>query len=150
MRCEKLCVFVRPVTDDSQPRVSYNEAYNATLERMENLDLNGGQFTRQAGLTSLLLPRSPISNIKGTTLIVEFCESNIREPNILVTKNGDMKIIDFDWCGKDGEVRYPSDISLGVGAGWDPDVTCGGLIRKDHDRSMYFRLTGLKWSEGEV
>lgn len=47
-------------------------------------------------------------------------------------------------------VRYPSDISLGVGAGWDPDVTRGSLIRKDHDRSMYFRLTGLKWSEGEV
>jgi len=59
----------------SQPKSSYTEAYNATVDKMANIDLNGGQLTRQGGLTSLLLSQSPISSLKGTNLIVEFCES---------------------------------------------------------------------------
>ena len=78
-----------------------------------------------------------------------FVHSDLREPNILVTKDGGMKIIDFDWCGKDGEVCYPSDINLDERAGWDPDVTRGGLIKKDHDRSMFTHLTGLERFERE-
>jgi len=74
MRCEKLCVFIRLITDYPQPRNSYNEAYNATLEKMENTYLSGGKLTRQRGLTLLPLPlQSPISDVKGTNLIVEFC-----------------------------------------------------------------------------
>ena len=56
-----------------------------------------------------------------------------------------MKI--FDWCGE-GEAHYPSDINLDRGVGCDSDVLArGGLIKKDHDRSTFVRLTGLKWSE---
>ena len=62
-------------TNDSQPKESYKEVYNTTLEKMADLNLNGDQLTRQGGLTSLLLSQSPIDNIKGTNLIVEFCES---------------------------------------------------------------------------
>jgi hypothetical protein len=75
----------------------------------------------------------------------DFVHGDLREPNILVTEDGDTKIIDFDWCGKDREARYPSDINLGNGVYWDPDVTRGGLIKKDHDRTMFRRLTGLGW-----
>ena len=78
-----------------------------------------------------------------------FVHGDLREPNILVTKDGGMKIIDFDWCGKDGEVCYPFDINLDERAGWDPDVTHGGLIKKGHDRSMFARLTGLERFEWE-
>ena len=77
-----------------------------------------------------------------------FVHGDLREPNVLITEDGDMKIIDFDWCGKEGEVHYPSDINLGKGVGWDSDVVCGGLIKKNHDLSMFVRLTGLKWPEG--
>ena len=45
-------------------------------------------------------------------------------------------------------MHYPSDINLGKGVGWDSDVVCGGLIKKNHDLSMFVRLTGLKWPEG--
>ena len=79
---------------------------------------------------------------------VGFVHGDLQEPNILVTDNGDMKIIDFDWCGKEREVYYPSDINLGIS--WDPEVKRGGLIKKDHDRWMYSKLTGLKWPEGEA
>jgi hypothetical protein len=42
---------------------------------MANLDLNGGQLTRQGGLTTLLSSQTPISHIRSTNLIFEFCES---------------------------------------------------------------------------
>ena len=64
-----------PATNDSQPRGSYREAYNTTLEKMAALDLDGGQLTRQSGLTSLLLSQTPIGHIKSANLIVEFCGS---------------------------------------------------------------------------
>ena len=40
-----------------------------------NLKLDESQFTRHMGLSSLLLSRTPISQIKSRNLIVEFCES---------------------------------------------------------------------------
>jgi len=66
--------------------------------------------------------RTAIQTLHG----MNFVHGDLRELNILVTKNGNMKIIDFDWCGKDGEMCYPSDISLDVGAGRDPNVTRRG------------------------
>ena len=36
---------------------------------------------------------------------------DLRAPNILITNDGP-KIIDFDWSGKEGEVRYPIDLSM--------------------------------------
>jgi serine/threonine protein kinase len=74
-----------------------------------------------------------------------FVHGDLREPNALVTDDGDIKIVDFDWYGEDGEALYPADINLGQGVGWDPDVARGGLIKKEHDRTMFCRLTGLEW-----
>lgn len=71
-----------------------------------------------------------------------FVHGDLREPNILVTDDGDMNLIDFDWCGKEGEARYPSDINLGDGLPWDHRVACGGLIKKEHDEHMYSRFVG--------
>ena len=36
---------------------------------------------------------------------------DLRGPNLLIVGNG-VVLIDFDWCGKVGEARYPSDILL--------------------------------------
>lgn len=49
-------------------------------------------------------------------------------------------LIDFDWCGKVGEVRYPNDITLGPLMDWHDGVQRGGLI---HDDAHLLRvLTG--------
>ena len=40
-------------------------------------------------------------------------------------------IIDFDWAGKEGEARYPKDLSPAVR--WPPGAKAGGLITKAHD-----------------
>ena len=71
-----------------------------------------------------------------------FVHGDLQVPNILVTEDGGMKVTDLDWCGRDGEVRYPSNINMNKRVGWDPDVTRGGLVKKGHDRPMCSRLTG--------
>lgn len=62
---------------------------------------------------------------------------DLRRPNVLVDGERVM-LIDFDWCGKAGEARYPADILLEPGM-WDDGVERGGLIEQKHD-AYHFRL----------
>ncbi|TFK51424.1 hypothetical protein OE88DRAFT_1659438 [Heliocybe sulcata] len=66
----------------------------------------------------------------------EFVFGDLRAPNILVPDN-EAILIDFDWCGKVGEARYPSDINLDENCFWHPDVHRGRLIQKDHDAHLF-------------
>jgi len=73
-----------------------------------------------------------------------YVHGDLREPNILLTADG-LKIVDFDWCGKEGTARYPADISLVPDLEWHERVYCGGLITKDHDEHMFEVLTGSSY-----
>lgn len=69
---------------------------------------------------------------------------NLREPNVLVVKGDDsdrVKLIDFDWCGKELEARYPTDVNQNS-AMWHHEVKPGGLIRKAHDEHHFNKMTG--------
>jgi len=63
---------------------------------------------------------------------------DLRLPNILITREGKVQLIDFDWAGKEGDVRYP--ICLSTAIGWAPGVQQKGLIRQEHDRFMLKKL----------
>lgn len=54
---------------------------------------------------------------------------DLRSQNILVLTDNTICILDFDWAGKKGEVRYPQE--LNTSCNWHPGVKCGGLISKD-------------------
>ena len=54
-------------------------------------------------------------------------------------------LVDFDWSGKRGTARYPSDILLEKGA-WHPGVQRGGLVEKAHDAFHFRALTGMTLS----
>lgn len=64
---------------------------------------------------------------------------DLRCPNVLL-RDRSVVLIDFDWCGKEGEVCYPSDISLSQGI-WEESVVRGGLITKGHDEFHFRELT---------
>ena len=73
-----------------------------------------------------------------------FVHGDLREANIMVKRDGvdseglhDIILVDFDWAGKEGSVRYPSNITLNHI--WLPrpeDVERGGLITAAHDDQM--------------
>lgn len=68
-----------------------------------------------------------------------FVFGDLREPNIIITDVGP-KLVDFDWCGKGGEVRYPVDLSKEIK--WPDGVDGEEEIRADHDRAWFEIITG--------
>ncbi|KZT63438.1 hypothetical protein DAEQUDRAFT_770621, partial [Daedalea quercina L-15889] len=75
----------------------------------------------------------------------DFVFGDLREPNVMIAGDGNVKLIDFDWSGRVGEVRYPYDIALDEDPaeflyGWHPEVHGGELITKEHDTHMTERL----------
>ncbi|KAF9234165.1 hypothetical protein BU15DRAFT_79348 [Melanogaster broomeanus] len=43
-----------------------------------------------------------------------FVFGDLRAPNIVVTQQGQVQLIDFDWAGKEGEVTYPVSVSNAI------------------------------------
>ncbi|KAH9948020.1 hypothetical protein B0H21DRAFT_735808 [Amylocystis lapponica] len=71
----------------------------------------------------------------------DFVFGDLRAPNVLIVDDR-VVLVDFDWCGKAGEARYPSDIALGAEISmWHGRVERGGLIEKAHDEYHFRALT---------
>ncbi|KAG2105512.1 uncharacterized protein F5147DRAFT_242554 [Suillus discolor] len=64
-----------------------------------------------------------------------FCD--LRKPNIMITKDGKVQLIDFDWAGRKGEVKYPVSISPAIK--WPKGAQGLGPILEEHDRDMLVR-----------
>ncbi|THH28240.1 hypothetical protein EUX98_g5954 [Antrodiella citrinella] len=84
-----------------------------------------------------------------------FVHGDIRRPNVLVVRrhgldddpadsDGGM-LLDFDWAGREGEVRYPYGINMQIN--WTDGVAGGKPILKEHDRNMYRVSTGSSTPE---
>ena len=76
-------------------------------------------------------------NLKGIVQSLQkagFVHGDLRLPNILVTTDDEVKIINFDWSGKAGEVYYPSILNEDLK--WHPGVGLGLAIEKKHDDFM--------------
>ena len=69
--------------------------------------------------------------------LANFVHGDVRDTNIMVRKDGKLglMLVDFDWSGIVGEVRYP--INVNKTNIWRPDdVSDGQLINPDHDMAM--------------
>jgi hypothetical protein len=47
-------------------------------------------------------------------------------------------LVDFDWCGEEGEAVYPASINMDVR--WPEDVCGGALLKASHDDFMFLQL----------
>ncbi|CAG8439846.1 13274_t:CDS:2 [Funneliformis caledonium] len=68
----------------------------------------------------------------------------MRLSNILISPDDSIKIIDFDWSGKVGEVVYPPLLNQEIDV-WYPDVKAGEKILPEHD--LYILNTEFKKCE---
>jgi hypothetical protein len=61
---------------------------------------------------------------------------DVRNVNIMVRKDGNpgFMLVDFDWSGIIGEVRYPINVNKKIGR--PVDVSDGVLIKPEHDMAM--------------
>jgi len=68
----------------------------------------------------------------------ELVFGDLRPPNVMITKEKKVMLIDFDWAGVAGQVRYPHLLSPAVM--WPKDVQPLDLIKKEHDLEMLGKL----------
>ena len=66
-----------------------------------------------------------------------YVHGDVRDTNVMVRPDGKgFMLVDFDWSGEIGEVRYPINIVKGLQL-WRPDeAEDGQLITADHDQEM--------------
>ncbi|KDN34367.1 hypothetical protein RSAG8_12533, partial [Rhizoctonia solani AG-8 WAC10335] len=74
----------------------------------------------------------------------DFVFGDLRPPNVLVTQAADGtlrgKLVDFEWCGLEGEARYPIGMNESSDLGWAAGVGKGSLMFKVHDQHMLEQL----------
>jgi len=82
-------------------------------------------------------PRSARDGIKAVIECLHgggFVFGDLRRPNIVFVDE-EVKLIDFDWSGKEGEVFYPTGLSSIVN--WAKGVKSFHKIEKQHDWDMF-------------
>jgi serine/threonine protein kinase len=63
---------------------------------------------------------------------------DLRPPNVMITKGGEVKLIDFNWAGEEGQAKYPPLISPEIA--WPEGVEALAVMRKEHDLDMLRKL----------
>ena len=64
-----------------------------------------------------------------------FVHGDLCPQNILRLADGSIRVVDFDWAGLAGVVKYPED--LNVDCNWHPEVEAGAPITEIHDYFQY-------------
>lgn len=69
---------------------------------------------------------------------------DLRRPNVLVVPDANGKpggrLVDFDWCGKVGDDRYPAGLNQSEGMKWATGTAKRSFISKEHDDKMFEML----------
>jgi RIO-like serine/threonine protein kinase len=69
----------------------------------------------------------------------DFVFGDIRGPNLMLTKDAKVVLIDCDWIGKHGVSQYPIMMSQSIK--WPEGVKDGlGVMKKEHDLEMLGQL----------
>jgi serine/threonine protein kinase len=64
---------------------------------------------------------------------------DLRLPNTMITKANEVRLIDFNWAGEEGQTKYPYLISPGID--WPAGVEALAVIEKGHDLEMLNKLS---------
>jgi hypothetical protein len=107
---------------------------------MDTLDMEYKPFNKHA------VPARTCEDMKERLVELHqahFVHGDIRDVNIMTRKDGKpgFMLVDFDWSGTIGKVRYPMNVNKAI---WRPDdVSDGKLIEPSHDIAM---LEYIFWS----
>ncbi|RDX42011.1 hypothetical protein OH76DRAFT_149025 [Lentinus brumalis] len=95
-----------------------------------------------SGLTMWEVARKPLRDkLREAVSLLHsqgMVHGDLRWPNVLVNREGDIRLIDFDWAGLEGVALYPDDLAEDVP--WPVGAKPGALITKDHDTYWLERL----------
>ena len=93
------------------PKFLYYKAHKVHFVVMERIDarpMETGYAPESKGKSIGLLRKAL------TTYCMTAVSSLVREPDILIAEDNDLKLVDFEWAGKVGEVLYPGMINMEI------------------------------------
>ncbi|KAL5480146.1 hypothetical protein ACEPAI_1416 [Sanghuangporus weigelae] len=106
---------------------------------MEYID---GETVQDLKGRNRLLPASASKDFKRALELLHqqgIVHGDYRMPNLLV-KDGRGYVVDFDWCGKHSEARYPPTLNDFDNIAWADGVARGSLMMKEHDCHLFSKL----------
>lgn len=117
--------------DAGENAVSYGRLKMVVMDYVEGLTLVHAREQHKVPSNFITHLRQAIVQLHETGFVF----GDLREPNIMVTPDDEItvRLIDFDWAGKDGEVQYPVLISPSIQ--WPAGVKALMPIEKQHDLS---------------
>ncbi|KAG6878678.1 hypothetical protein C0992_007692 [Termitomyces sp. T32_za158] len=108
----------------------YGGRYMVVMDYVEGKlphDISEGQFSKVKEAIELLHSNNIVFG-------------DLRVPNVIARGEEDVVLVDFDWCGKEGEARYPVDLNMDPEICWAQGVGPGCVMMKEHDLHMLERL----------
>ncbi|CUA77656.1 hypothetical protein RSOLAG22IIIB_12743 [Rhizoctonia solani] len=103
--------------------------------------VNGVDLGRSDDLTLPMCVGQDVERALSILHDADIVFGDLRSPNVMLVKGADDKItgaklIDFDWCAKHLEGRYPLDLNVNDNVTWADGVRPGELMKKEHDNVM--------------
>ena len=130
--------------EDLAPKLHFCERVIGGLY-MVVMDRIDGTSVWQIQQDKKVVPAVVLAYIKDALDILhanDFVFGDLRDPNILyLPSKARVMLVDFDWCGKDGEDRYPA--TLNPNNAWSEDVSPYSIMRKAHDTWQLDRLAAV-------
>ena len=130
----KLLYCGSPCLGDDEP--SYRSIYMVVMEYVD-----GDTFVVAKQKMSEESVERVRSAVFGALELLHECGlvfGDLRPPNVMITKDVRVKLIDFDWAGEEGQAKYPSLISPEIA--WPEGVKPLALMKKEHDFDMWKKL----------
>lgn len=129
-----LLYFGPPRLSEEEP--SYRSLFMVVMEYIEGQTLATAKAKMDHKVTERV--QSEIKRALGLLHSSGMVFGDLRSPNIMVEKSGEVKLIDFNWAGEQGQVKYPYLISKDIH--WSHGVEALAIIETVHDLEMCKRL----------
>ena len=130
----KLLYYGSPHLDDDEP--SYRSISMVVMEYVEGdtFAVAKQKMSEESVETARLAVQRALGLLHDHGLVF----GDLRPPNIMITKGGEVKLIDFNWAGEEGQAKYPLLISPEIA--WPEGVKPLAVMRREHDLDMLSKL----------
>lgn len=133
-------VYHGPLRSDSmQP--SYAPLYMVVMEYIDGDTLASALAKSTMNEDMIKTVQSELKRALTLLHNKELVFGDLRLPNVMITKEKKVKLIDFDWAGEVGQVEYPHLLSSVIE--WPKDVQTLDSIQKEHDWEMLDKMFAM-------
>ncbi|KAF8330247.1 hypothetical protein F5887DRAFT_1287342 [Amanita rubescens] len=119
------------------PRLNDDEPSYQSISMVVMEYIDGDMFTvtkKKMSEESVETVRSTVRRALELLHSRGFVFGDLRPPNVMITKDGEVKLIDFNWAGEEGQAKYPLLISSEIA--WPEGVKALAVMRREYDLDM--------------